>query len=217
MMYRDRFCRLWQRNLEQGSAEDADQVFELLATSYADPRRYYHDEQHIAYCLHCLDRYRQQVEDPDALELAIWFHDACYCPDPVGHEQRAAELFRQRVAGRINQQRLEKIIQMILLTDHQQATDDPELALLLDIDLASFARPWHEYLKDTALCRAEMKLLSETDYCVCQTRFLNQLQSRDQLYYHPQFRADNEQAARDNIARLLTLLERRSQRHSTGL
>ena len=219
-MDRNRFCQLWLRNQNQSDADVVNQtatkaataVFELLLTNYSDPQRFYHDVQHIDDCLEWLDRYADQVEDPDAVELAIWFHDACYSPDPKGHEQRGVELLHQLAGDNMPSQWLEKVATMIGLTTHQLPTEDLEQALVLDIDLASFSRPWNDYLSDTARCRAEQKQLKGSEYCACQLDFLRQLIGRPQIYYHPQFRANHEADARANISRLIELLEARSER-----
>ncbi|MEH6473329.1 MAG: hypothetical protein V7752_19015 [Halopseudomonas sp.] len=214
-MDRNRFCQLWMRNLNPNVTVNAEPVFDLLAANYSHSLRSYHDGQHIEDCLAWLDGYRGQVEDPDAIELAIWFHDACYSPDPVGHEQRGADLLRQLAGNKMDAQRLDKVCSMILHTTHQQAPLDPEQALVLDIDLASFARPWPAYLRDTARCRAEMRQLPDVEYCACQLGFLRQLLGREQIYYHPRFNADHEADARSNINRLIELLEARSGRVKT--
>ncbi|MEH6822986.1 MAG: hypothetical protein V7629_03635 [Motiliproteus sp.] len=208
-MDKKRFCQLWMRNLSTGVVVDAESVYELLVTSYSQPQRRYHDSHHIEDCLAWLDLYRDQIADPDAAELALWFHDACYSVDPKGHEQRGAELLRQLLHTKMDAARLDKICSLILQTTHQQPPLDSEHALVLDIDLASFARPWAAYLRDTALCRAEMGPLADSDYCACQLGFLRKLISREQIYYHPHFRAEHEAEARSNISRLITLLENR--------
>ncbi|MEH6648399.1 MAG: hypothetical protein V7707_00050 [Motiliproteus sp.] len=211
-----RFCQLWLRNQNQsgvgGAEQAANAVFKLLLANYSEPQRFYHDVQHIDDCLEWLDRYADQVDDPDAVELAIWFHDACYSPDPKGHEQRGVALLRQLAGDNMPLQWLDKIATMIGLTTHQLSTDDPEQALVLDIDLASFCRPWNDYLSDTARCRAEQKQLKGAEYCACQLGFLRQLIGRQQIYYHPQFHADHETDARANIIRLIELLEARAER-----
>lgn len=212
----NRFCQLWLRNQNNPDAEGAKQVasdvFDLLLTNYSDPQRYYHDVQHIDDCLEWLDRYSDQVADPDAVELAIWFHDACYSPDPKGHELRGVALLRQLAGDCMPLPWLDKIAAMIGLTDHQSSTDDLEQALVLDIDLASFCRPWNDYLSDTARCRAEQKQLKGSEYCSCQLDFLRQLIGRPQIYFHPQFHANHEADARANIIRLIELLEARAER-----
>ncbi|MFT6913720.1 MAG: putative metal-dependent HD superfamily phosphohydrolase [Motiliproteus sp.] len=218
-MDRQRFCRLWIRNrtpgAQAGRNTDAESVYALIDGRYTQASRYYHDGQHIVDCLRWFDRYSDQIEDPDAVELAVWFHDACFSPDPQGHEQRATELLRQLAQGSIESQRLDAICNMILLTTHQQCPDNAEQALMLDIDLASFARPWPLYLRDTARCRAEMPPSLYQDYGACQLGFLRKLLGREQIYYHPLFRANHEADARANITRLIGLLDARSARGRT--
>lgn len=209
-MDRQRFCQLWIRNLDPGVSDDSSAVFELLAANYSHPKRNYHDGRHIEGCLEWFDRYRDLAADPDALELALWFHDVSYSGNPAGHEQRGAALVRQLLTARMDAARLDSICSMILQTDHRQPPEDAEHALVVDIDLASFARPWATYLRDTARCRAEMRSLAKSDYCACQLNFLRCLHSRDAVYHHPRFRADNEQAAQSNITRLIELLEARA-------
>ncbi|WP_421870055.1 hypothetical protein [Motiliproteus sp.] len=204
-----RFSQLWMRNLNPDQESDGEVVFDRLKANYSEPCRRYHDGSHIEQCLLWLDRYRHTIDDPDAIELAIWFHDACYGPDPKGHEERGALLLRELAQGRMAPERLEKICTMIALTTHQTPVEDPEQALMLDIDLASFARPWAEYLRDTVRCHEERQLINPVCDYRAQLEFLRELIRRPQLYHHAQFRADHEPAARQNIIQLIELLEAR--------
>jgi len=51
-----------------------------LYEKYSEPGRFYHSAGHILYCLDQLDNYPSGTGDSDALELAIWYHDAVYDP-----------------------------------------------------------------------------------------------------------------------------------------
>jgi len=215
MMNAERFNQLWTRNVgASGSAKPAAEVFAYLDKQYSDPRRCYHDASHIDQCLGWLDRYADTVDDPDAVELAIWFHDASYLPHPQGHEERSARLFDLMAGDGISSARKEKIIRMIGFTTHTREPETEEEALLVDIDLASFCRPWHQYLVDTARCRAERKRIDNMDFCTGQIGFLKGLAARPHFYFSPPFRSHHEQEARYNIARILELLEKRCERLS---
>jgi len=210
-MDRRRFIRLWQRNVAPPAAQGVD-VFERLARSYAEPHRRYHNAAHIEQCLRWLDRYTDQITDPDAVELAIWFHDACYTPDPRGHEARGAKLFGQLSLGGMAHDRQRKICTMILFTTHCGKPQSDEEALLVDIDLASFARPWHQYVIDTAACRAERKQVDDAVFCLGQIDFLQSMLARPWFYTSAPFRQHHEAQARRNMARMVALLQRREQR-----
>jgi len=206
-----RFLQLWRRNVgDQG--EDGESVFTLLRDLYGESHRRYHNGAHIAQCLLWLDRYADQVTDPDAVELALWFHDACYSPDPRGHEARGAKLFRQLAQGGMDSDRQNKICDMILYTTHCGHPRSDEEALLVDIDLASFARPWHQYVIDTAACRAERRQVDDVSFCLGQIAFLQAMLARPRFYFSTPFYTYHEASARVNMTRMVALLQRREQR-----
>ena len=47
-----------------------------LAALYRAPERHYHGLSHIEALLALVQAYRPAVTDPEAVEAAIWFHDA---------------------------------------------------------------------------------------------------------------------------------------------
>ncbi|TIP06758.1 MAG: hypothetical protein E5X72_00790 [Mesorhizobium sp.] len=49
-----------------------------LAALYSTEDRHYHDLSHIEAMLALADEYRGLLDDPQAVEAAIWFHDAIY-------------------------------------------------------------------------------------------------------------------------------------------
>jgi predicted metal-dependent HD superfamily phosphohydrolase len=56
--------------------------YQRLTDAYAEPQRHYHNQQHIAECLAEFDQARHLAQQPTAVELALWFHDAVYDPRP---------------------------------------------------------------------------------------------------------------------------------------
>jgi predicted metal-dependent HD superfamily phosphohydrolase len=209
-MNESRFLQLWQRNVSSEGAWSAVKVYQHLCALYAESFRYYHNDQHIIECLKWFDRYKNTVADTDSVELAIWFHDACYNDiEPVGHEGRSATLFVEMSAGGMLSERQDKIVQLIMDTMHQQAPQSEEGTLLVDVDLASFARPWHDYLKDTARCRAERQQQTVLEFNRKQIGFLNSLLARPSVYYTDVFIQHHEMDAQENIKKLLLILEQR--------
>src|SRR5215471_11669866 len=88
----DRWQKLWQA---AGAAGDASAWYQRLTHAYAEPQRHYHNQQHIAECLAEFDAARQLAKQPDAVELALWFHDAVYDPRAPDNEERSAALARE--------------------------------------------------------------------------------------------------------------------------
>ena len=63
-----------------------------LVRAYAAPDRHYHDLRHIEALLGLADAYADAIVDRDAVEAAIWFHDAIYDTRRNDNEARSAEL-----------------------------------------------------------------------------------------------------------------------------
>ena len=84
-----RFGALWRRTVASPPSPDADAVYaDLLRRLDGDDRRF-HNLQHIADCLDRFDDVASLLDDRDAVEMGLWFHDAVYVPgDPV---QRTAQ------------------------------------------------------------------------------------------------------------------------------
>lgn len=208
-MKRKRFIQLWNRVAPTADAAEAEAVFDRLLALYQDDFRVYHNEGHIAFCLKWLDRYVSEAESIDAIELAIWFHDACYSQEPSGHEQRSADLFRNLAADVMDDEFVEKVARFILATTHQGEPESLDAKLLVDIDMASFSEEWVDYLRDTSKCRAEKLHRSNDEFYQDQLTFLRSLSSRPTLYYSQSFLENHEHQAQSNIARLTAVLAER--------
>src|SRR6185312_3783872 len=72
----------WGRLLERYrvAAAEAMPVFRVLAQAYQSVGRYYHTLEHLEEMLRVAGRLMAITDDPRALQLAIWFHDAVYDP-----------------------------------------------------------------------------------------------------------------------------------------
>ena len=67
--------------------------------AFAEPQRHYHNQQHIAECLTQFDAARNIARRPEAIEFAIWFHDAVYDPKAGDNEEKSAALAKKCVEG----------------------------------------------------------------------------------------------------------------------
>ena len=65
-------------------------IGDRLLERYSEPGRHYHDARHVLACLQALDRYPGRIHNSNAIELAIWYHDAIYDPRASDNEARSA-------------------------------------------------------------------------------------------------------------------------------
>ncbi len=203
---RDRFLALWRRCLSPGAADHSKAVWDAMAARYTEAHRYYHDEQHLAHCFEQLELARDQTSLPDAVEMALWFHDVINDPGNVDNETRSAAFFRHCGQGVMDDAFVAAVIDLILATTHREEPKDLDQQFICDIDLASFGRDWERYKRDTDKLKAE-HLGSEDDYYRNKRAFLSAMLSKPRIFYSDFFHARYEQQARDNILRLLGLFD----------
>jgi len=207
-LLKERFTALWQRCLLHGAADGAASAWSKLERHYSEPHRFYHDRQHLAHCLEQLDLADGLIVHPDRVEMAIWFHDIINDPGAADNEARSAEYFRALADGQMDPALIDGVIALIMVTTHRQAPDDPDQQFICDIDLASFGCPWECFLRDSSAVKAEFSG-TEEEYYRGKKAFLGAMLARPRIFLTDFFNTRYEQQARDNINRLLELIERR--------
>ena len=203
-----RFDALWQRCVP--SSEDAAAHIRAdLVRLYSEPHRRFHTLSHIDDCLSRFDEVDTLMKDPDAVEVALWFHDAIYRPGSPDNEARSVELFQQRSAGAASSF-IKRVSDHIMATKHVASDVVGDRGFVVDIDLHGFAEPWDIFMAKGDELRAEHAMQSDDEYYHAQVRFLTRLTKRRFFFCTPYYRARYEKLARENVQRLLKL------RTSTG-
>jgi len=205
---RSRFVTLWKRcRLIDGDGADPGPVWNGLLASYSEVHRHYHGICHLEHCLEQHDLASDRMDDPDAVEMAIWFHDIILEPQAPDNEQRSAELFQRVAAGAFDREFIGRVIALIMATTHREAPLTPDEAVMVDIDLSSFGLPWEGYLRDTLALRRENPQLPDARYYRAHRGFLDALRGRTRIFFTDFFYRRYETGARDNIDRYLGKLD----------
>ena len=202
-----RFVALWHRCLVKPSESSPSPPWDTLERYYGETHRHYHGFSHIAHCLAQHDLTADDMQEPDAVEMAIWFHDAVHEPRALDNEARSAELFRYLGSSGFQRSFVERVCGLILATIH----DDPPLThdqkFIVDIDLSSFGLPWDEYLRDTEFLRREQAGTPDALYHLVSLQFLKALARRPRIFHTDYFYQRYERVARENIERYRGILE----------
>lgn len=199
-----RWTALWSR---LGARGDGLAIFTRLAAAYAEPARAYHTAEHIQDCLAHLDLSRQTAQRPDEAEAAIWFHDAVCLPGHPENEERSADLARTALAhAGVPPNMVKRVGNMILATRHQAVVEEPDAALVCDIDLSVLGRSPNLFDRFEQQIRQEYASLSESAYRNGRSRVLEKFLERPAIYQTAPFRERYEAQARANLARALKKL-----------
>ncbi|CAN5250545.1 hypothetical protein BH23VER1_BH23VER1_31710 [soil metagenome] len=184
-----------------------------LLAHYSEAGRYYHTPDHVLRCLEALDRYPAAIDDPDAVELAIWYHDSVYVvgAGPGENEAASARLFRAEflpvASERVNGERVERYI---LATCHHGAPDDADSGLVMDIDLAVLGEESPRYQQYASDIRREYARIPEPDYRSGRAEVLKGILGRRSIYTTNHFRKLYEERARANLVAELDRLAGRA-------
>jgi len=199
-----RWTALWHR---LGARGDGRPVFDRLVAAYAEPSRAYHTAEHIEDCLSLFDASRSLALHPDEVEAAIWFHDAVYVPANTDNEARSAELARASLCdAEVPSEVAERIRGLVLDTRHGTIPDQPDAALLCDIDLAILGRPPEAFDLFERRIRQEYGIVPEPSYRRGRSQVLRGFLDRPSIFQTDWFRQQYEVAARSNLERVLATL-----------
>jgi predicted metal-dependent HD superfamily phosphohydrolase len=149
-----------------------------------------------------LGAHDHEIIDGDALELAILFHDVIYDPRRSDNEEKSAAHARDTlVALGLPDKLVRKVVHYILATKHNSGffTEDPDLALLLDLDLSTLAATPTEYRVYAEAIRREYGHIADDQYCAGRQRVLEGFLNRDRIYRTGRLRVLWEESARANI------------------
>ena len=199
-----RFAALWSRRIVSALAAGADEVQADLRRRLGGPDRRFHNLHHIHDCLHRLDEVESLVADRDAVEIALWFHDAVYVPSDPENERLSAELFLAKSNGADPVFR-RRVCGLILATRHKCTAHSNDRRFIEDIDLAGFGASWKTFMREGELLREEFAAQSDDQYYAGQVCFLARLKQRRSFFSTDYFRDRYEAKAQANLDRLLAL------------
>lgn len=176
--------------------------------------RAYHDTHHLHACLMHLEAVRtaqpEALEQPHAVELALWFHDAIYWPWSTRNEERSAQWARRFLAAQRLPEALVHTVERHIM-DTRHASGEPlsgDACWVVDIDLAVLGAPPDAYRAFERNVRREYRFVRWSRYVAGRTAVLRSFLDRPHIYATPWFRAQREVQARANLEQAVEALGR---------
>ena len=194
--------RIWLSLL--ASADSATAVFDHLVTRHDEDHRRYHTLGHLVELFGYWREERAELQDPDAVALAIFFHDAVYEVPGPANEKASAELAVACLGELgLDPALVQRVAALILMTqDHRAPAGDGDAARFLDMDLAIIGAAPEDYRRYAAAIRAEFApAYGAKAYCKGRLKnFLEPCLAKDRLFHTSAFEARFDQQARANLA-----------------
>ena len=203
----------WVRTLDayRVTPADAYPAFDVLVAAYTAPDRFYHNLEHLTEVFRVVERLSATVEDPNALALAVWFHDAVYDSRAGDNEKRSAELAVDLLGPiGVPASDVERVVRMIWATAH--AADPPadrDTRVLLDADLAILGASEERYARYARDIRKEYAWVPDAEYRAGRAAVLTRFLAAPRLYHSPVLFEEGEARARANLRGELAELQAR--------
>ena len=195
---------LWERIGAQGNAHE---VYNDLVARYSEPCRVYHTLVHIRHCLDEFEQVRHLATNPDTVELALWYHDAIYNTKAKDSEERSAVFAVEVVRNASLPDKLgQSVANLIMATKHSESPTDPDVQLLVDIDLSILGQSEEKFDEYELQVRKEYEWVSEGAFVTGRSAILKSFLNRPTIYSTQFFRNKYEAQARRNIDRSLSRL-----------
>lgn len=190
----------WNKLLERANLMDRDGCFQRLENAYAEKHRAYHTAEHIQNCLNQFDADVDLVQEPVAVELAIWFHDAIYKPYSKTNEADSAAMASAFLHKADAQNDLiSTVTELIVATDHVTPPTTPDQVLLIDIDLSVLGFPAEQYAEYEKQVRYEYRTVPSFIFRRKRAKLLSTFLDRDKIYRTDTYFDRYEKAARINL------------------
>ena len=187
-----------------GLPQPKPQVLKDLLGRYAEPHRAYHTAQHLEECCDHFSRARRFAQDPGAIQLALWFHDAIYDTRSAQNEDQSAAWAARVLAEAGAPGPLQAFVRsMILATKHNAAPDSPDAGLMVDIDLSILGSSVPRFDEYEEQVRREFAWVPEDAFRTARSRILGEFLARPRIYSSEFFHGLLEAQARSNLQRSL--------------
>jgi len=192
----DRWLQLWQ---DAGGCGDGATWYEKLTRAYAEPQRHYHTQQHIAECLAEFDGARQLAQQPAAVELALWFHDAVYDPKAGDNEEQSAAMARSCLETGGASNLAASVSDLVMATKSHGTEAGPDAALMVDVDLSILGQGEQRFAEYEAQIREEYRWVPKLIFNSKRAEILERFLARSRIYATDFFAAKYERQARRNL------------------
>lgn len=195
---------LWFRT---GAKGDSRKVYNDLVERYSEPHRSYHILDHIKQCLMEFGQIFHLARDSNAVEWAIWYHDAIYDPKAKDNEERSADLSAKVIRMALLPEDFEEsVFNLIIASKHFDNPKEPDAKLFVDIDLSILGQDWEKFAEYERQIKKEYDWMSEDAFIKGRSEILKRFLSRSSIYSTPFFMEKYEIKARENLRKSLLYL-----------
>lgn len=182
------------------SVPNARKTRDIIRKAYTRPPRHYHNLDHLENLHAQLLPVWNRLEDPNAVVIAIAYHDLIYNVRSTSNERRSAERAAEQLGliG-IDPRTIERCAAHILATAGHALSEDPDTNLFTDADLSILGAPPEAYARYAELVRKEYAIYPDFLYKPGRRKVLEHFLAMDRIFKTAHFQGLFEKQARVNL------------------
>jgi predicted metal-dependent HD superfamily phosphohydrolase len=178
-----------------------------LTEKYTEPFRKYHNFNHLWELFRYFDTYENELEFPNEVAYAIFYHDIIYSIWSKKNELNSAELATEYLLYTdLGDRVITRVFNLIMVTKDHSPTKNRDDKWMIDFDLAILGQPWDVYYKYTQQIREEYASIPDFIYRRGRKKVLNHFLNKNKIYHTDTFYNLFELDARQNLKKELKLL-----------
>lgn len=176
-----------------------------LITRYSENHRAYHTIQHVNECLNIFKSKENLANRPEEVFFAIWYHDAIYEPRLYNNEAASANLAENHLSeSDVDQEKIRRISELILVTEHTKSPVGFDQQLIVDIDLAILGSEEARFSEYEKQIEREYSFVPKLIFNRKRKEVLSNFLARPNIYNTPYFFKNLENRARLNLTKAVS-------------
>ena len=181
--------------------------WEEVRESYSEPFRMYHNQNHLKELFKYFDIYYEELEHPDEVAYAIFYHDIIYKVWSKNNELKSAELAtKYLLLIKWSDTKIRRVFDLIMSTKDHVPGKNKDAKWMIDFDLVVLGQSWDTYYGYTQKIRKEYKTVPSFIYRKGRRKVLNHFLNKKRIYMTDTFYNLYEIKARENMKKELEIL-----------
>lgn len=176
-----------------------------LKKAYSHTSRYYHNLKHVEEMIACFQAYKNELQFPDEVLYAIFYHDYIYNSARKDNELKSAE-FAVKILPEATTVNKKVVFDLIMATKNHQSKSTEDEKWLIDFDLKILSKDWEDYTAYFQQIRKEYGIYPDFLYNPGRKKAMQHFLEHEYIFQTETFRNTYEQQAKKNIQKEVDLL-----------
>lgn len=187
------------------SANEIQQNWLDLEKAYSKKSRHYHNLTHLKQMIASFETYCDQLQNPNEILFAIFYHDFIYSASKKDNELKSAEYALAVLPENVDLNK-QLVFDAICATQQHQQNEIEDINWLIDFDLKILAKDWEDYKIYFEQIRKEYRFYPDFLYKPGRAKALKHFLENEFIFQTDEFRGLYEEKARTNIEKEIELL-----------